>query len=164
MGNPFIHLELNTDDPGKAKHFFQELFDWSFEDVPMGPDATYTLIRTGGEAGGGIFRKPTAEMPTTWLTYVHVNDLHATVEKALALGAQVPVRNVEAAGMGTFAILIDPTGAALGLWQPAARPAAPPAPEGAAHKPAAKPAAKKPAAKKPAPDAAKAKPAPRKPR
>ena len=28
MGNPFVHVELNTTDLGAAKTFYQALFDW----------------------------------------------------------------------------------------------------------------------------------------
>jgi predicted enzyme related to lactoylglutathione lyase len=28
MANPFVHVELNTTDVGKAKTFYGKLFDW----------------------------------------------------------------------------------------------------------------------------------------
>ena len=28
MPNPFVHVELHTQDPEKAKKFYKELFDW----------------------------------------------------------------------------------------------------------------------------------------
>jgi len=37
MANPFVHVELNTTDPTKAKTFYGSLFNWKMEDVPMGP-------------------------------------------------------------------------------------------------------------------------------
>ena len=33
MSSPFVHLELNTPDLAKAKHFYSTLFGWSFVDV-----------------------------------------------------------------------------------------------------------------------------------
>ena len=35
MGNPFVHVELNTTDVAKAKAFYGKLFDWKLEDAPM---------------------------------------------------------------------------------------------------------------------------------
>jgi predicted enzyme related to lactoylglutathione lyase len=35
MANPFVHVELNTNDLPRAKDFYGKLFDWKFEDVPM---------------------------------------------------------------------------------------------------------------------------------
>jgi predicted enzyme related to lactoylglutathione lyase len=28
MANPFVHVELSTTDPAKAKTFYSQLFDW----------------------------------------------------------------------------------------------------------------------------------------
>src|SRR5204863_2715846 len=36
MANPFVHVELATTDVGKAKPFYQSLFDWQLEDMDMG--------------------------------------------------------------------------------------------------------------------------------
>ncbi|MFS8063622.1 MAG: hypothetical protein ACMG5Z_03440 [Luteimonas sp.] len=51
MANPFVHVELNTTDPGKARAFHTALFDWTLQDMPM-PQGTYTTIDVGGGAGG----------------------------------------------------------------------------------------------------------------
>ena len=34
MANPFVHVELQTNDLAKAKAFYSRLFDWKLEDVP----------------------------------------------------------------------------------------------------------------------------------
>ena len=34
MANPFVHIELNTSDPEKAKSFYGSLFDWKLADMP----------------------------------------------------------------------------------------------------------------------------------
>ncbi|MGH8773190.1 MAG: VOC family protein, partial [Burkholderiales bacterium] len=46
MANPFCHVELNSNDLSKAKSFYQKLFDWKLEDMPMG-EMTYTMIGVG---------------------------------------------------------------------------------------------------------------------
>ena len=33
MANPFVHVELNTPDPEKAKAFYSKLFQWQLEEV-----------------------------------------------------------------------------------------------------------------------------------
>ena len=47
MANPFVHVELATSDPNKAKAFYGKLFDWKMEDMEMGPGMTYTTIKPG---------------------------------------------------------------------------------------------------------------------
>ena len=114
--NPFVHVELNTTDPVKAKSFYGQLFNWKLEDVPMG-EFVYTMINVGTGTGGGMMKHPVPGMPSSWLAYVDVDDLRAATEKARSLGATI-VRDVtEVPGAGAFSILLDPTGAALGLWQ-----------------------------------------------
>jgi len=117
MANPFVHVELNTTDPDKAKAFYGALLSWKMEDVPMGPGSTYTMVQPGEGTGGGIMKHPVPGAPSAWLAYVLVDDVKASTEKARSLGAQVMKDVTEVPGMGWFSIILDPTGAALGLWK-----------------------------------------------
>jgi predicted enzyme related to lactoylglutathione lyase len=117
MANPFVHVELNTTDLNKAKQFYGALFDWKLEDVPMGVMGTYTTIGVGGGTGGGMMTHPMPGQPSFWLSYVNVDDIKAATAKAKSLGANI-IRDVTpVAEMGWLSILMDPTGAVLGLWQ-----------------------------------------------
>ena len=116
MPNPFVHVELNTTDVGKAKSFYDALFDWKLEDMPMS-DGAYTMIQVGEGTGGGLMKHPVPNAPSTWLAYVLVSDVSASTAKAKSLGATVLKDVTEVPGMGRFSVIADPTGAALGLWQ-----------------------------------------------
>ena len=118
MANPFVHVELNTTDPEKAKAFYGKLFDWKMEDTKM-PGGMYTMIDPSGGTGGGLLKHPMAGAPSTWLPYVIVDDVRAATQKARGLGATVVKDVSDIPGMGSFSIIMDPTGAALGLWQTA---------------------------------------------
>jgi predicted enzyme related to lactoylglutathione lyase len=100
----------------KSKAFYGKLFEWTLEDVPMGPGA-YTMIKVGKGTGGGILKHPVPGAPSAWLAYVEVADIAAATQKARSLGATIMQDVTEVMGMGSFSILVDPTGAALGLWQ-----------------------------------------------
>lgn len=118
MANPFVHVELNTTDVGKAKDFYGKLFEWTLEDVPMGVMGEYTIIRVGQGTAGGIMKHPMPGAPSVWIPYVLVDDIAASTAKAKSLGAKI-VRDVtEVPEMGWLSILMDPTGAVLGLWKP----------------------------------------------
>lgn len=82
----------------------------------MGPGA-YTMIKVGKGTGGGILKHPVPGAPSAWLAYVEVADIAAATQKARSLGATIMQDVTEVMGMGSFSILVDPTGAALGLWQ-----------------------------------------------
>ena len=116
MANAFVHNELNTTDVDKAKAFYGKLFAWTLEDLPMG-DLPYTLIKVGEGTGGGIMKQLIPGAPSAWLSYVLVDDISAATKKAQSLGAKVMKDVTEVPGMGWFSIIVDPTGAMLGLWQ-----------------------------------------------
>jgi uncharacterized protein len=117
MPNAFVHVELNTTDVEKAKAFYGRLFEWKLEDVPM-EGMNYTMIDVGKGTGGGIMKHPVPGAPSAWLAYVQVDDIAAATAKARSLGANIMRDVTEVPGMGWLSILIDPTGAALGLWKP----------------------------------------------
>ena len=135
MANAFVHVELNTTDPAKAKAFYGKLFDWKMEDMDMGPGGTYTMINPGEGTGGGLWKNPVPGAPSLWLAYAVVapvpgapslwlayavvDDVKASTEKAKSLGAKVMQDVTEVPKMGWFSVIADPTGAHLGLWQTA---------------------------------------------
>lgn len=145
MPNAFCHIELNTDDVAKAKKFYKSVFAWKLNDMPGMP---YTMIDVGQGVGGGMQVKPMPDAPTSWLPYVEVESVKATIAKAKKGGAAIVVEFMAIGGNGAIGIFMDPSGAPLGVWEPAKKAA--PAPKKAAAKPAKKAAKKasKPAKKK----------------
>jgi predicted enzyme related to lactoylglutathione lyase len=116
MANPFVHIELNTTDINQAKAFYGKLFDWKLEDVPMG-EGSYTMINVGEGTGGGMTKQMTPGAPSAWLSYVNVDDIEAATKKAKSLGAKVVQDVTEVMEAGWLSIIVDPTGAPLGLWK-----------------------------------------------
>ena len=118
MANPFVHIELNTPDPAKAKKFYSQLFDWELQDVPNSavPAGEYTIVQAGQGTGGGMMKQVPGG-PLGWLAYVEVKQIREATEKAKSLGAKVMKNVTEVPGMGWLSIIEDPTGALLGLWQ-----------------------------------------------
>ncbi|MGA2036432.1 MAG: VOC family protein [Acidimicrobiales bacterium] len=110
-------VDVASPDPTASNAFYGALFGWEAED--LGPDAGhYVLFRKQGKmvAGGG----PTMMegQPTAWTTYVGVDDADATVDRARKAGATVFVEPMDVMEAGRMAVFADPTGAALGIWQP----------------------------------------------
>ena len=115
MANPFVHLELCTPDAGKAKEFYTKLFGWEFADNDMG-NMIYSTFKPSSGPGGGVFTMP--GMPTAWLAYVGVEDIHAATAKAQELGAKICNGPMEIPHVGWTTMLQDPTGATIALFQP----------------------------------------------
>jgi predicted enzyme related to lactoylglutathione lyase len=121
MGNPFVHVELNTTDPQKAKSFYGSLFDWTLEDVDMGGGMIYTMIKVGDGTGGGLMKHPMPGAPSIWIPYVLVDDVAASTKKAKSEGGTVIKDVSEVPNMGSFSIIQDPTGGVIGLWETKAK-------------------------------------------
>jgi uncharacterized protein len=118
MGNPFVHVELHTNDLPRARDFYSRLFGWNLRDVPMPGGGSYTMIDVGTGTGGGMMTNPAPGTPPHWMAYVGVDDVRASTRKATDLGAKVVVDVMEVGEYGTMSVIIDPTGATLALWQP----------------------------------------------
>ena len=100
----------------KAKAFYKALFDWELNDVQ---DGDYTMIGVGEHeygVGGGMMAPPVPGIPPHWLAYVAVSDLKASTEKAKSLGATIIKDVTPIEGYGELSIIMDPTGAVLGLY------------------------------------------------
>jgi uncharacterized protein len=116
MANPFLHIELITPEAEQAKKFYTGLFDWHLEDLPVPNAEPYPLIKTGETPNGGILGMPVGARPY-WLTYIRVDDIKASAEKAKQLGATI-VEDIAAFGeYGWACVLEDPAGAVFAIWQ-----------------------------------------------
>jgi uncharacterized protein len=112
----FSWSELMTSDPEAAKRFYGEVFGWEMEDMSM-PEMVYTVVKAGGESVGGIMAIPpeSAGTPPHWGVYVTVDDVDATVEKAVAMKATVMVPPMDIPEVGRMAVIQDPQGAMISV-------------------------------------------------
>ncbi len=83
----FCWNELMTGDVEAAKNFYSQLFGWESKEMDMGPNGTYTIFTNGDNDCAGMMKKPEEHVPTSWLSYVTVDDVDASTEKAKDLGA-----------------------------------------------------------------------------
>jgi predicted enzyme related to lactoylglutathione lyase len=114
MMNTVCFFELPVDDFDSTQKFYSELFDWGFERIP-GP-FRYYKIKMGAESikGGMTARQDSQHTP---VNYVKVESVQESLDRAQKLGAQVVVPRRPVPGTGWFAVLLDPNGNRIGLWQ-----------------------------------------------
>ena len=119
----FSWNELMTTDLQAARKFYGGLFGWTFEEMPIsdGPMAgtSYVSAKAGGECAAGMMTKPPqpAHIPPYWGAYVTVDDMEASLAKVKELGGGVLLPKTPIKDMGAFAIIQDPQGAVLGLFE-----------------------------------------------
>ena len=115
-------VDLGTPDPAKAIEFYGALFGWAAEVGP--PEAGgYAVAQLRGRAVAGIGPQQNPG-PPFWTTYIKVSDAAARVARAKAHDGQVFVEPMDVMGLGSMAVLADPLGAPISLWQPATFPGA----------------------------------------
>jgi uncharacterized protein len=117
----FSWTTLSTPDPAAAKRFYGSVFGWQFEDMPAGPGQTYTFASVGNESVAGLSGL-TKEMiaqgvPTHWMPFVNVTDADDVAKKATQSGGNVPYPPMDVLSVGRMAVLEDPTGAKVAIWQ-----------------------------------------------
>ena len=119
----FVWFELMTTDVAGAKAFYKQVIGFETEPFPMG-DGTYEMWKTpNGTNIGGIMVLPEEAKamgaPPHWLGNLCVANVDAAVAKAKAHGAAVHMGPFDVPSVGRVAIIADPTGAHLALYQPA---------------------------------------------
>jgi predicted enzyme related to lactoylglutathione lyase len=113
----FSWAELATSDAEAAKSFYTPLFGWSYEDNPIGDGQVYSMARREGKNVAALF---TSEQPPHWNCYVTVDSVDATAPRAEQLGGSVLMEPFDVMDVGRMAVIADPAGAALCLWEPRA--------------------------------------------
>ena len=110
----FSWVELSTPDTDGAKGFYRELFGWQTE-------AASTTATQDGAAVAAISEQPERQrsvgVPPHWLSYVTVASADDAAARVEGLGGSVHAGPFDVADAARVAIVADPTGAMLGIWQ-----------------------------------------------
>lgn len=116
----FVWYELTTPDKAGAEAFYASVVGWTMADSGM-PGGAYTLAKVGERPVAGVMAlMPSCDMgtPAGWLGYVGVDDVAAETERVAATGGALLFGPMTVADVGTFAVVADPQGAAIGLFAP----------------------------------------------
>ena len=119
---PFVFFDLRTADASAVRRFYTELFGWKIVDVPSGAGTAPMFVADDGPWGGLTQLAENDERKPQWIPYAPVADLDEAVRRATALGATL-VRGRMDLPQGSLALITDPTGALVTLWQASETPA-----------------------------------------
>ena len=128
----FVWHELMTSDAAAATSFYKAVIGWNAADAGMGQP--YTILSAGTTPIGGLMAIPDAAhrmgARPGWLGYIGVPDIEARAARIGAAGGKIlrPIEPIP--GVGRFAVMADPQGAAFVLFQPDSAAAPAEAPEG----------------------------------
>jgi predicted enzyme related to lactoylglutathione lyase len=127
--NMFFWYELLTDDLEGALAFYTKVIGWQTQDFPSERGDRYVVLSAGGAGLGGAMQI-TDEMCTHgvkphWGGYIHVDDVDAKAVAIAAAGGTVLRGPDDIPGVGRFAVLADPQGAAFMVLAPSSTEAMP---------------------------------------
>ena len=129
---PFCWYELVTTNPKAATTFYKSVCGWTAKDAGH-TSMDYTLLSAKEHMIAGLMAI-NAEMkqrnvPPCWTGYIAVPDTDAHVKKVVAAGGKLHRSAADIPGVGRFALVTDPHGAAFFLFTPMGEnPNPPPAP------------------------------------
>jgi predicted enzyme related to lactoylglutathione lyase len=117
----FCWADLGTTNAAAARDFYTRLFGWEADDLPAGEGGVYVMFRLGGRDVAALYEMGDSEreqLNAHWSSYVSVDDVAATAQRAGELGAAIVAEPFDVMDSGRMAVLRDPTGAHLHLWEP----------------------------------------------
>ena len=114
-------VDLQTTDQAAAKAFYTGVFGWSYDDQPMEGDAVYSIAKIGDESVAAIAPQSpelaAAGAPPMWNTYLAVDSVDEASAKVGPAGGTVAMEPFDVMDAGRMAFVLDPSGAAVALWQ-----------------------------------------------
>jgi uncharacterized protein len=119
----FTWVDLATTDAAGAKKFYSALFGWTIDFQPVGNGMEYATVKFDGQEVGGMYEfgqqsgSDSSRRHPRWDSYVLVDNVDQKAQEAKKLGAKVVTEPFDIFEEGRMAMIEDPVGAGLCLWQ-----------------------------------------------
>lgn len=110
-------VDLMTSDSQGARAFYADVFGWTAEEPSEEFGGYFMFTKDGVPVAGGMPSMPDSG-PDRWTVYLATDDAVKTVDAAIANGGQAIVPAMDVGDIGSMAVVIDPGGAGIGMWQP----------------------------------------------
>jgi hypothetical protein len=116
-------VDTLTADVEAAKGFYGGIFGWDFAGpgpMPGDPPGEYFVARVDGDDVAGLGTLPAQSggtVPPAWNTHVAVESADAAAARATAAGGSVLVEPFDAPPAGRMAVIADPAGGVLTVWE-----------------------------------------------
>lgn len=116
----FCWVDLAATDAESAIAFYGRLFGWAPREQAAN-GGSFTRLQLAGQDVGSVFQLSRANqeqgVPSHWTPYIRVDDVDDVVRRAESIGGRAIVRPFVVAGVARIALILDPIGAHVGLWQ-----------------------------------------------
>lgn len=112
-------LDLTVANAPAIRDFYARVVGWTVTPLSMGDYDDFVMNASGtGAPTAGICHAQgkNAGVPTAWLMYITVADLDASLVECAAAGGRLIAAPRSAGGTARFAVIEDPSGAAVALY------------------------------------------------
>ena len=113
-------FDLTVPDAGSVRDFYASVIGWEPSEVSMGDYADYAMNAPGTDntvAGVCHARGANAGLPPMWLAYVAVESLDASLARCRDGGGAVVAGPKTMGSHGRYAVIRDPAGACVALFE-----------------------------------------------
>jgi len=111
-------VELFTSDPDRTQAFYNELFGWACESAGPEYGNYFIFSKDGVQVAGGMRNDGESGVPDHWTVYLASSSAETTAEAAASQGGAVILPAMAVMDLGSMAVVTDPGGDAIGVWQP----------------------------------------------
>lgn len=113
----FVWNELLSIDVEADKKFYTEVFGWEAETVNM-PSGAYTRFLLNGEYIAGMMQNCDKDAKKSiWVSYVTVEDVEQSLNKAVSSGANIIVPKMLIENIGIIGMVNTKSGSLVGFFQ-----------------------------------------------
>ena len=112
--------DLTVANAEQVRDFYSEVVGWQPSPVDMGGYSDFNMnTPASGTAVAGIChaRGVNADLPPTWMIYIAVEDIDASIDKCKQLGGEVLIGPKGFGGDSRYCVIKDPAGAIAALYQ-----------------------------------------------
>jgi predicted enzyme related to lactoylglutathione lyase len=112
-----VWIDLASSDPQRSQDFYARLFGWTVQE--MGPDfGNYVNFSKNGSLVAGLVPNQQPDGPDGWTTYLSTPDAKAVADATRAAEGSVLLEAMPVMSLGSMAVVTDPSGGVVGVWQP----------------------------------------------
>lgn len=125
---PLAWMDVISSDIDRTLEYYAAMFGWSSEQLPLDHGEGYRVVRSGPAIVAGAEQVAAErELAPVWTLMVESDDARSLIDTAVTAGATETFELAPMLDLGRIAMLRDPWGATLGVWEPGTyRPSAVP--------------------------------------
>jgi predicted enzyme related to lactoylglutathione lyase len=115
-------VDLWTSDVERSRRFYSELFGWEAQQPSPEHGGYFMFTRQGVPVAGAMGDMGEMRADNTWKPFLATDNAERTLELAGERGATVHAPAMAIEDLGSQAVIGDPSGAMIGIWQPGSFP------------------------------------------